>query len=52
MLLLLLWSLLAPRGQGTGRTSVWALLRARNWTWYLSFHLDRTRGPSNLLLSR
>lgn len=36
LLLLLHWPLLGPRrGQGRRRTFVWALLRARNLTWYL-----------------
>lgn len=35
LLLLLHWPLLGPRrGQGRQRTFVWALLRARNFTWY------------------
>lgn len=46
LLLLLQWSLPGTRrGQGKGRTFVWALLRARNVTWYLKVHLGSDWRP-------
>lgn len=48
LLLLLQWPLLGPkRGQGRGRTFVWALLRARNYLVPEGFIWDQTGGPSD-----